>query len=124
MGGAPLHHVRVVNRDHVPVLELLDVVWRVLQHSIYGAPELAHHHPALAVGNERELVGLLTDDGAYGRSDQHPVHLVADVTEGVLDDVEGDLVYVVLADEVRRFFVDGHSIPPRSGCCRSYLPSP
>src|SRR5215204_3923549 len=101
MGRASLHHVWVVEGDDVAVLEVLDSVGGVLQHGIHRAPELAYDHAALAVRYEGELVCLLPDNGTYGGGDEHPVHLMADVLEGVLDYVEGHVVYVVFPDEVR-----------------------
>src|SRR5215216_3250532 len=101
MGRASLHHVWVVEGDDVAVLEVLDSVGGVLQHGIHRAPELAYDHAALAVRYEGELVCLLPDNGTYGGGDEHPVHLMADVLEGVLDYVEGNVVYVVFPDEVR-----------------------
>src|SRR5215212_4925745 len=97
---APLHHVRVVEGDDVAVFQLFDRVRGVLKHGIYRTPELAHDHAALAVCYERELVGLLADNGTNGGRDEHPVHLVADILEGVLDNVEGHAAYVVFADEI------------------------
>src|SRR5919112_5321259 len=109
MGGAALHHVRVVEGYDVAVLQVFHCVGGVFENGIHGAPELAHDHAALAVRYEGELVGLLADNGAYGGGDEHPVHLMADVLEGVLDDVEGNVVYVVLPDEIRLgLFVQHH----------------
>ena len=119
MRRAPFHHVGVVQGYHVAVLEFLDGVRGVFQDRIHGAPELADDHAALAVGYEGKLVGLLADDGADGGGDEHPVHLVADVLQGVLDDVQGDVVYVVFPDEVRLGLQHHLSMPPRSGCSRN-----
>src|SRR5918995_2063823 len=109
VGGTPLHHVWVIEGDDVAVLQILDGVGGVLQHGLHGAPELAYDHTALAVRYEGELVGLFPDHGAYGGGDEYPVHLVADVFEGILDDVEGNVVYVVFPDEIRLgLFVQHH----------------
>ena len=83
------------------------------QHSVHRAAELADDHTPLPVGDHGELVGLLADHGAHCGRDEHPVHLVADVLQGVLDDVERDVVYIVVADEVRGgLLVKHHSLMP------------
>src|SRR5918993_2515653 len=101
VGGTPLHHVWVVEGDDVAILQVFDGVGGVFQDGIHRAPELAYDHTALAVRNEGKLVGLFPDHGAYGGGNEHPVHLVADVLEGVLDYVEGNVIYVVFPDEIR-----------------------
>src|ERR671910_3012142 len=109
VGGTPLHHVWVIEGDDVAILQVFDGVGGVFQNGIHRATELAYDHTALAVCNERKLVGLFPDHGAYGGGDEHPVHLVADVLQGVLDYVEGYVVYVVFPDEIRLgLFVQHH----------------
>ena len=69
------------------------------------APELADHHPPLAIGDQWELVGLLADHRADRGCLEHAVHLVARVRKRVLDDVERYRVDVVLAHEVRELLL-------------------
>src|SRR5215210_3423939 len=107
---APLHHVRVVEGNDIAIFQAFDRVRGVLQDGIHGAPDLAYDHAALAVGYEGELVGLLADNGANSGRDEHPVHLEADVLQGILDNVEGHIVYVVFPDEIRPFLLVQHHL--------------
>jgi hypothetical protein len=71
---------------------LLDLALVGGEEAVDEAAELADDHAAGAVGDDRELVVLLADAGRHGRAEQHRVHLVAGVAQGVLDDVDGDRV--------------------------------
>ena len=62
------------------------------QHLGHVGAELPDDHPALRVGDHRELVVLLADDRGHRGAEQHRVHLVARVAQGVLDQVEGDRI--------------------------------
>ncbi len=60
--------------------------------------ELADDHLPVGVGDQGELVVLLADAGGQGGAEQHLVHLIAGVAQGVLDQVEGDDVDVDRGD--------------------------
>ena len=81
--------VRVAGEDHVA---RVDAAIPVAHHLRDVGAELADHHPALRVGQHRELVVLLADHRAHGGAEEHRVHLEARVAERVLDDVERDRV--------------------------------
>ena len=78
---------RVRREDHVAGV---DAPVPVLHHLVDVGAELAHDHAAARVGDHRELVVLLPDDGAHRRAEEHGVHLVARALERALDDVERD----------------------------------
>ena len=81
--------VGVALQDDVPGLELERLLG---QHLRDVGAELSDDHPALRVGDHRELVVLLADDRGHRRSEEHRVHLVACVAQGVLDQIEGDRI--------------------------------
>ena len=81
--------VGIALQDDVSRLELERLFGQHLGH--VGA-ELPDDHPALRVGDHRELVVLLADDRGHRRSEQHRVHLVARVAQRVLDQIEGDRI--------------------------------
>jgi hypothetical protein len=78
-----------------------------------GQSELADDHLPGRVADERELVVLLADARAHRGAEQHGVHLVPGVAEGVLDDVDGDRVDVDPAERGGRGLDEGgHGYAP------------
>src|SRR6185437_5233423 len=81
----------------------------VLHHLVDVGAELADDHAATGVGDHRELVVLLADDGAHRRAEEHGVHLVAGALQRALDDVERDRVDLEIGDlGDAEFFRDNH----------------
>ena len=66
-----------------------DLVVEGFQQQRHVGTELAHEHVPGGVGHERELVVLLPDDGRHRRLQDDGVHLLADVQQRALDDLEG-----------------------------------
>ena len=54
--------------------------------------ELADHHLAFLIGDQRKGVVLLADARAHRGAEQHRVHFDARVAQRVLDDVERDRI--------------------------------
>ena len=80
---------RVGGEDHVARVHAAIPVGH---HLVDVGAELAHDHAAARVGEHRELVVLLADDGAHGGPEEHRVHLVPRVLQCALDDVERDRI--------------------------------
>ena len=89
-------HLNGIGReDHVA---RVDPPVPLLHHLVDVGAELADDHPAVRVGDHRELVVLLADDGAHRRAEEHRVHLEAGALQGALDDVERDRVDLEVGD--------------------------
>ncbi len=80
---------RVGGEDHVT---RVDATLPLRHHLVDIGPELAHDHAPTRVGDHRELVVLLADDGAHRRPEEDGVHLEAGALERAFDDVECDRV--------------------------------
>ena len=70
-----------------------DLVVEGFQQQRHVGTELAHEHVPGGVGHEREFVVLLPDDGRHRRLQDDGVHLLADVQQRALDDLEGCQVH-------------------------------
>jgi hypothetical protein len=81
---------------------LADRTVEVVQEVRHRQAELADHHLAARVGDQRELVVLFADARGQRGAEQHLVHLVAGVAQRVLDDVQGDRVDVDLRHRLGR----------------------
>jgi hypothetical protein len=87
--------VRVGVEDHVA---FEDRLVEALEHLGDVGAELADDHAAVRVGDHRELVVLLADDGTHRGAKERRVHLEARGLERAFDDVERDGIDVDLRD--------------------------
>ena len=130
--------IGIVGEEDVAVLDRPVIAG---DEAVQERAELADHHLAFLIGDQRKGVVLLADAGAHGGAEQHRVHFDARVAQRVLDDVERDRIDGH-ALERRRLGLDRscwHGLPlrgsrrrhssgrpsdlpcrsARSGCCRT-----
>ena len=62
------------------------------EHLVHIGAKLPDDHPPFRVGDHRELIVLFADHRRHGRAEQHRVHFMAGIAQGVLDQVERNAV--------------------------------
>ena len=102
MADRPAATVRIGEEDHVP---LLNRAVELLQKAVDEAAKLANDHLAIGIGDQRKGIALFPNAGAHRGADQRGVHLDTRVAQGVLDNIEGDRIDVLLG-EGRRIFLN------------------
>ena len=89
MADGAVAGIGVIGKKYVAVLDRAVVAGH---EAVQERSELANHHLAFLIGNERKGVVLLTDARAHRRAEQHRVHLDARIAQRVLDDIERDRI--------------------------------
>ena len=91
--------VRIAEEDHIAFLDRAGIG---AQEAVDEAAELADHHLAGAVCDQRKGIALFADARRHRGADQSGVHLDPGVAQGIFHDVEGDRIDL---DLVERSFV-------------------